>query len=106
MRYIINSATSRQQDYVPNRIRKLCTNQAAAVQHGHAADGALRLKIGAFLNAGIGATPIPIYQCAAADTQPVGRQLCDTPIERSRLSSRIPRTSILWYPALYGTYST
>ena len=31
-------------------------------------------KIGAFLKAGIGATPVPIYWCAAADAQTVGWQ--------------------------------
>jgi hypothetical protein len=31
-------------------------------------------KIGAFLKVRIGSKPLPIYQCAAADAQAVGRQ--------------------------------
>lgn len=33
-------------------------------------------KIGTFLKAGIGSTPVPIYGCAAADAHPVGPQTC------------------------------
>ncbi len=36
------------------------------------------LKIGAFLKVGIGSIPVPIYRCAAADAQAVGRQPSDT----------------------------
>jgi hypothetical protein len=41
-------------------------------------------EIGAFLNAGIGLTAFPIYECAAADAQPVGRNYLITP-EKSML---------------------
>ena len=44
-----------------------------AVQHGHAADGALRPQDRRFFEAGIGPSVLPIYACAAADAQPVRR---------------------------------
>src|SRR5436309_2464457 len=48
------------------------TQRRVAVQHGHAADGALRPRDRCFLKVRIGPTALPIYRCAAADAHAVG----------------------------------
>jgi len=61
-------------------------------------------KILAFLKVGIGSTPVPIYQCAAADAQAVGRRSSHT-VAGTPLSGpvRNPRPSGLRYGTMWDS---